>query len=160
LTFHLEACRHSQRYLTEIRSMGMAAGLSLNPQTPLCGLEYLLDACDHILIMTVNPGFGGQSLLEPAVRKIAELRRLIDAGGFSTLIEVDGGIDAGNAQRILAAGADVLVMGSAFFKERNRKALVREIKGLTPRGKQNARRPERVAGRPPIRGGAKPRSAG
>lgn len=143
LTIHLEACRHVQRHLVEIRQLGAAAGLCLNPQTPLAGLEYLLPDCDQVLIMTVNPGFGGQSLLEPVVGKIADLRRLIDRLGLPTLIEVDGGIDATNAQRILAAGADVLVMGSAFFRTEEKPALVSRIHGMTTR----ARRGKRHGGR-------------
>ncbi|RCK80273.1 MAG: Ribulose-phosphate 3-epimerase [Candidatus Ozemobacter sibiricus] len=139
LTIHLEACRHVQRHLVEIRQLGAAAGLCLNPQTSLAGLEYLLPDCDQVLIMTVNPGFGGQSLLEPVVGKIADLRRLIDRMGLPTLIEVDGGIDATNAQRILAAGADVLVMGSAFFRTEEKPALVARIHGMTTRARRGKR---------------------
>ncbi len=130
ITFHLEACLHSQRYLAQLRKMGIPGGLSLNPQTPLDGLEYLLDVCDHILIMTVNPGFGGQSMLEPVLGKISTLRSMIDRLGFPTLIEVDGGIDGNNAHRVLEAGADMLVMGSAFFGDTDRPALVRRLRSL------------------------------
>ena len=143
LTIHLEACRHVQRHLVQIRELGAAAGLCLNPQTPLAGLEYVLPDCDHVLVMTVNPGFGGQSLLEPVVGKIADLRRMIDQLGLPTLIEVDGGIDRGNAQRILAAGADVLVMGSAFFREKEKPALVAHLHAAAipdKRGKRHAGR--------------------
>lgn len=146
LTIHLEACRHTQRHLAEIRELGAAAGLCLNPQTPLAGLEYLLPTCDHVLIMTVNPGFGGQSLIESVIPKIAELRRLIDDRRLPTLIEVDGGVDLANAQRILTAGADVLVMGSAFFREREKKALVSRIHGMTippKRGRSHAGRSQK-----------------
>lgn len=146
LTIHLEACRHVQRHLVQIRELGAAAGLCLNPQTPLAGLEYVLPDCDHVLVMTVNPGFGGQSLLEPVVKKIADLRRLIDRLGLPTLIEVDGGIDRGNAQRILAAGADVLVMGSAFFREQEKQALVAHLHAAAipdKRGKRHAGRSTR-----------------
>jgi len=132
LTFHLEACRHSQRYLVQIRELGALSGISLNPQTSLQGLEYLLPVCDQVLIMTVNPGFGGQSLIEPVLSKISDLRHMIDRMGLSTVIQVDGGVDRKNAQRIRAAGADVLIMGSAFFRETDRKALVQEIKRLSP----------------------------
>ncbi|NLI79864.1 MAG: ribulose-phosphate 3-epimerase [Candidatus Riflebacteria bacterium] len=146
LTIHLEACRHVQRHLVQIRELGAAAGLCLNPQTPLAGLEYVLPDCDHVLVMTVNPGFGGQSLLEPVVGKIADLRRMIDGLGLPTLIEVDGGIDRGNAQRILAAGADVLVMGSAFFREQEKQALVDHLHAAAipnKRGKPHAGRSAR-----------------
>lgn len=130
ITFHLEACRHSQRYLTRIRELGAASGISLNPQTPICGLEYLLDVCDQVLIMTVNPGFGGQSTIEPVIDKITQLQDLIRKLGVSTHIEVDGGIGPTNAQRILASGADILVMGSAFFQAPDKRQLVSQIKKM------------------------------
>ena len=148
LTIHIEACRHVQRQLMLIRELGAAPGVCLNPQTPLAGLEYLLADCDHVLIMTVNPGFGGQSLLESVLPKITLLRQMIDGMRLRTLIEVDGGVDSENSQRILAAGADVLVMGSAFFRDKNKQALVSFIHGMaTPRkrGKRNAGRPEKPA---------------
>jgi ribulose-phosphate 3-epimerase len=132
ITFHLEACHHSQRYLCEIREMGAASGISLNPQTSLSGLEYLLPVCDQVLIMTVNPGFGGQILIDSVVEKIAQLREMIETRKFQTLIEVDGGIDRKNAQRIFEAGADVLVMGSAFFSDPNKPSLVTEVVGKDP----------------------------
>lgn len=130
ITFHLEACRHSQRYLAQIRELGAASGISLNPQTPIDGLEYLLDVCDQVLIMTVNPGFGGQSILEPVIDKIAKLRKLIDAHGAKTLIQVDGGVDRKSARKIIDAGADVLVMGSAFFRDSDKPGLVRDVTAL------------------------------
>jgi ribulose-phosphate 3-epimerase len=130
ITFHIEACRHAQRYLTAVREMGLASGITLNPQTPLNDIEYVLDQCDQVLIMTVNPGFGGQKLIEPVVEKIRKLRQMIDSRGLSTLIQVDGGISLQNAQRICEAGADVLVMGSAFFAVEDKKALVREVQSL------------------------------
>ena len=130
ITFHIEACRHAHRYLTAVREMGLASGITLNPQTPLCEIEYVLDQCDQVLIMTVNPGFGGQKLIEPVVEKIRQLRHMIDSRGLSTLIQVDGGISLQNAQRICEAGADVLVMGSAFFAETDKKSLVHKIQSL------------------------------
>ena len=128
ITFHLEACRHSHRYLARIRELGAGSGVSLNPQTPIHGLEYLLPVCDMVLIMTVNPGFGGQTCIEPVLEKITLLRQMIDQRKLPTLIQVDGGIDRTNAQRILAAGADVLVMGSAFFRDPDKTGLVKQIK--------------------------------
>jgi ribulose-phosphate 3-epimerase len=130
LTFHLEACRHAQRYLVKIREMGAKAGIALNPQTSLADLEYLLPVCDQVLIMTVNPGFGGQSLIEAVIPKIAALKKLITKMQVGTQIQVDGGVDRKNAAKILAAGADVLIMGSAFFRESDQKGLVQEIKSL------------------------------
>jgi len=130
ITFHLEACHHAQRYLSHIRELGAASGISLNPQTPVDGLEYLLDVCDQVLVMTVNPGLGGQSMIEPVIEKIAKLRRLIDDRGAKTLIEVDGGVDRKTARKIIDAGADVLVMGSAFFRESDKSELVRDVTTL------------------------------
>ena len=128
ITFHLEACRHSQRYLSCIREMNLFSGISLNPQTPLDGLEYILDVCDQVLIMTVNPGFGGQKTIEPVIEKIDRLRKMIDSMGLKTLIEVDGGISEKNAQRIVDAGADILVMGSAYYSQKNRPSFVKKLK--------------------------------
>ena len=127
ITFHIEACKHSHRYLQKIRKMNLASGVSLNPQTSLDGIEYLLEECDQILIMTVNPGFGGQTLIEPMLNKIQILKNLIDSMGLSTLIEVDGGINVENYQRVIEAGADVLVMGSAFFGSSDKKSLVEKV---------------------------------
>ncbi len=130
ITFHIEACRHAHRYLNAVREMGLASGITLNPQTPLCEIEYVLEECDQVLIMSVNPGFGGQKFIEPVVEKIRQLRKMIDARGLKTLIQVDGGISLKNAQKICAAGADVLVMGSAFFSAADKKTLVREVQSL------------------------------
>lgn len=128
ISFHLEACPHAHRYLCRIRELGAGSGIVLNPQTPVCGLEYLLPVCDLVLIMTVNPGFGGQSCIEPVIDKIVALRRLIDRLKLPTLIQVDGGIDRTNARSILSAGANVLVMGSAFFRDQDKSELVRSVK--------------------------------
>lgn len=130
ITFHIEACKHSHRYLAAVREMGLASGITLNPQTPLESIEYLLEECDQVLLMTVNPGFGGQKLIEPVIEKIERLRRMIDKKGLKTLIQVDGGISMKNAQSITAAGADVLVMGSAFFAEEDKKSLVHKVQSL------------------------------
>lgn len=130
LTFHIEACQHSHRYLAAVREMGMASGITLNPQTPLCAVEHVLEECDQVLIMSVNPGFGGQKFILPMIEKINSLRRMIDAKGLKTLIQVDGGITLQNAQRITEAGADVLVMGSAFFNATDKKSLVSQIQSL------------------------------
>lgn len=130
ITFHIEACRHAHRYLAAVRELGLASGITLNPQTPLCDIEYVLEECDQVLLMTVNPGFGGQKLIEPVIRKIEKLRQMIDSRGLKTLIQVDGGISLHNAQRITAAGADVLVMGSAFFSAVDKKLLVKEVQSL------------------------------
>ncbi|HNV69441.1 MAG TPA: ribulose-phosphate 3-epimerase [Candidatus Ozemobacteraceae bacterium] len=131
ISFHLEACPHAHRYLCRVRELGAGSGIVLNPQTSICGLEYLLPVCDMVLLMTVNPGFGGQSCIEAVIEKIRALRHLIDRLHLPTLIQVDGGIDRTNAQTIINAGADVLVMGSAFFRDSDKSDLVRQLKHLT-----------------------------
>lgn len=130
LTFHIEACKHAHRYLTAIREKGMASGITLNPQTPASAVEYLLEQCDQVLVMSVNPGFGGQKFIEPVLEKIKVLRKMINDKGLKTQIQVDGGVSAENAQRICEAGADILVMGSAFFKASDKKALVEKIHAI------------------------------
>ncbi|HNX74492.1 MAG TPA: ribulose-phosphate 3-epimerase [Candidatus Rifleibacterium sp.] len=130
ITFHVEACTHAHRYLSMVREMGLASGITLNPQTPLCSIEFLLKECDQVLIMSVNPGFGGQKFIEPMLDKIRSLRQMIDALQLKTMIQVDGGISLQNAQKICAAGADVLVMGSAFFAAADKKSLVKEVQSL------------------------------
>lgn len=115
ITVHAEACTHLDRVIQQIKACGVKAAVSLNPSTPLSVLEYVLDELDMVLIMSVNPGFGGQSYIPYCDRKIRELRKMIDDRGLDTLIEVDGGVKAGNIARIAACGADVLVAGSAVF---------------------------------------------
>ncbi len=117
LTVHAEACMHLDRTLQAIREAGMEAGAALNPATPLTVLDYVLDKCDQILLMTVNPGFGGQTYLPAMTEKIRTLREKLDAAGYPDLpIQVDGGISAGNAAMVLEAGADRLVAGSGVFR--------------------------------------------
>jgi ribulose-phosphate 3-epimerase len=116
LTVHAEAGRHLQRTLAEIRRLGMRAGLALNPATPLCVLDHLVDDVDMVLIMSVNPGFGGQSFIPARRDKIRRLRTKLDARRPGVLIQVDGGVAPENAAELAADGADVLVSGSAFFK--------------------------------------------
>jgi ribulose-phosphate 3-epimerase len=113
------------RYVADFRE----AGASLNPHTPETALEYVLDLCDLVLVMTVNPGFGGQSLIEAVFPKIERLRRMIDARGLPTLIEVDGGVKPENAARFTAAGAHVLVAGSAVYGAKDRGAAIAALKG-------------------------------
>jgi ribulose-phosphate 3-epimerase len=130
ITFHIEACRHSHRYLAAVRELGLASGITVNPQTSLSDIEYVLEECDQVLVMTVNPGFGGQKLIEPVVEKISRLKKIIDARGLKTMIQVDGGISLHNAQRISDAGADILVMGSAFFSAADKSELVKKVQSL------------------------------
>lgn len=115
LVVHVEAASHLQRTLARIRALGMKAGVALNPSTSLATLEYVLDDLDMILIMSVNPGFGGQAFLHPTYRKINEARAMLDSRGLSAHIQVDGGVTPQNTNALLDAGADVLVAGSAFF---------------------------------------------
>jgi ribulose-phosphate 3-epimerase len=116
ISVHVEAGPHTHRSLQHIRSMGKRAGVVLTPQTPAKALDYLLDMVDLVLVMSVNPGFGGQSFIESQLTKIAAIRKMIDAGGFDIDLEVDGGIDHNTAPRAIAAGADVLVAGTATFR--------------------------------------------
>jgi len=116
ISIHVEAGPHTHRSLRHIRSLGKRAGVVLTPQTPAKALDYLLEEVDLVLIMSVNPGFGGQSFIESALRKIDSVRTMIDKQGLSVDLEVDGGIDRITAPRAIAAGADALVAGTATFK--------------------------------------------
>jgi ribulose-phosphate 3-epimerase len=116
LTVHLEACTHLHRNIQQIKSLGMKAGVALNPHTPVSALEDVLHDIDIVCIMSVNPGFGGQSFIPYSLTKIKQLRQMITERGLPTLIEVDGGVTLENAAQIMDAGADVLVAGSSVFK--------------------------------------------
>ncbi len=113
----VEACTHLHRNLSQIKDLGVKAGAVLNPGTPLDTLEYCLELCDLVLIMTVNPGFGGQSFIENQVKKIRDLRRICDERGLDPWIEVDGGIKANNAWKVIEAGANAIVSGSGVFSQ-------------------------------------------
>jgi ribulose-phosphate 3-epimerase len=130
LTVHWEACKHLHRTLSQIKKLGMKSGVSINPHTPVELLNDILFEADLVLIMSVNPGFGGQKFIENSLSRISRLRKLIDQKGLSTLIEVDGGVDVNNAASIYSAGADVLVAGNAVFKSENPLEAIRTIKGL------------------------------
>jgi ribulose-phosphate 3-epimerase len=116
LSVHPEAGPHLHRTLMRIRALGKKAGVVLNPATPISAIDHVMDLLDLILVMSVNPGFGGQSFIDSALPKIEALRRLIDASGKAIELEVDGGVDASNAGRLAAAGATVLVAGTASFR--------------------------------------------
>ena len=124
LTVHYEASTHLHRTLQAIKAEGMQTGVALNTHKPVSVLEDTLQDIDLVLIMSVNPGFGGQSFIEQTMSKIKKLRAMIDAKGCKTLIEVDGGVNANNAGALKAAGADVLVAGSAVFKADDPKAMI------------------------------------
>ena len=116
LVVHAESTVHLQRTLAEIRRLGMKSGVALNPSTPLSVLDYVMDDVDMVLVMSVNPGFGGQKFLPATYRKVSELHAKLDAAGRSDcLIQVDGGVNVENTGALVRAGADVLVSGSAFF---------------------------------------------
>lgn len=127
LTVHAEACVHLHRTIQVIKGMGAMAGVSLNPHTPETVLDYVLDELDLVLVMSVNPGFGGQSLIEGVLPKIERLRKEIDRRGLQTRIEVDGGIKPHNAARFTAAGAHVLVSGSGVYKAADRTAAIQAL---------------------------------
>jgi ribulose-phosphate 3-epimerase len=130
LTVQYEACTHLQRTVTEIRALGMKAGVALNPHTPVSLLKNILPFVDMVLIMTVNPGFGGQSFIMESYNKIEELRKMIDAGGYKVLIEVDGGIDTKNAAKLVSSGVDVLVAGNAVFGSKDPVDTIHKLKNL------------------------------
>ena len=115
VTVHAEACPHLNRTIASIKEQGAKAGVVLNPATPLTALEYILEDLDMVLLMTVNPGFGGQKYIESCTRKIRELRGWITERGLNIDIEVDGGIKLDNVGKVLDAGANVIVAGSAVF---------------------------------------------
>ena len=115
LTVHAEACTHLHRSLQSIKAKGMKAGVALNPHTPVASLSHIIADIDLVCLMSVNPGFGGQSFIEVTYEKIRELRTLIDENKANTLIEIDGGVTDQNASQLVAEGADVLVAGSYIF---------------------------------------------
>ena len=115
LTVHVEACTHLHRSLQSIKAKGMKAGVALNPHTPVASLSHIIADIDLVCLMSVNPGFGGQSFIEATYEKVRELRTLIDENKAGTLIEIDGGVTDQNASQLVAAGADVLVAGSYVF---------------------------------------------
>ena len=115
LVVHAEATRHLQRTLSEIRRLGMKAGVALNPATPLTDIEYVLDDVDMVLLMSVNPGFGGQSFLPVTFEKLRRLRRMLEERRLHPHVQIDGGVSPENIGELVRAGADVFVSGSAFF---------------------------------------------
>jgi len=128
ITVHAEACVHLHRTIQATKATGAQVGVSLNPHTPESVLDYVLDELDLVLVMSVNPGFGGQSLIEAVFPKIERLRREIDRRGLKTLIEVDGGVKPYNADRFTAAGAHVLVSGSGVYRAEDRAEAIRALK--------------------------------
>jgi len=128
ITVHAEACVHLHRSIQAIRDLGARAGVALNPHTPPEVLDYVLEDLDLVLVMSVNPGFGGQSLIESALHKLEVVRETIDRRGLHVLLQVDGGVKADNARRFTEAGADVLVSGSGVFGAKDRAAAIAALK--------------------------------
>ena len=130
LTVHQEACTHLHRTIQSIHQQGIKAGVSLNPATSLSVIENVLDNIDLLLIMTVNPGFGGQKFIPQGLKKIAEARKMINASGRDILLEVDGGVDSSTVESIVQHGARVLVSGSAIFGQKDIVAAMQTLKSL------------------------------
>ncbi len=130
LTVHVEACTHLHRTLTNIRNHGMKAGVALNPHTPVESIKEVLYLCDVVCLMSVNPGFGGQSFIENTYAKVKTLKAMITEAGTNTLIEIDGGVSLGNAKLLTDAGADVLVAGNTVFGSANPTQTITELKHL------------------------------
>ncbi len=128
LTVQYEACTHLHRTVTEIRRLGMKAGVAINPHTPVSLLKNILPSLDMVLIMTVNPGFGGQTFIGESYSKIRELSEMISRGGCDVLIQVDGGVDTTNARSLVDAGVNVLVAGNAVFSSPDPEATISNLK--------------------------------
>ncbi|MDR0686171.1 MAG: ribulose-phosphate 3-epimerase [Dysgonamonadaceae bacterium] len=128
LSVHYEACEHLYRVISEVRVAGMSPGVAINPHTPVELLDDILEEIDLVIVMSVNPGFGGQKFIPRALDKIRRLRRMIDSRGLRTLIEVDGGVTLDNSRQVIEAGADVLVVGNAVFGSNNPEEMIRKFK--------------------------------
>ena len=130
LTVHVEACTHLHRTLTNLRNHGMKAGVAINPHTPVESIKEVLYLCDLVCLMSVNPGFGGQSFIENTYAKVKTLKSMITEAGTNTLIEIDGGVSMANAKLLTDAGADVLVAGNTVFGSANPTQTITELKHL------------------------------
>jgi len=130
MNVHYEACTHLHRTIQEIHDAGMKAGVTLNPSTPVSCLEDIIGDVDMVLLMSVNPGFGGQKFIENTISKAQRLRRLISESGSKALIEIDGGVQNETAPRLVAAGVDVLVSGSYVFRAQDPHEVIRQLKRL------------------------------
>lgn len=130
LTVHLEACTHLHRNIQQIKSLGMKAGVAINPHTPVEFLKDILGDIDIVLVMSVNPGFGAQTFIPNSIQKIKDVRQMIKAKGLNINIEVDGGITLDNAKQIVEAGADVLVAGNTVFKSSDPIKMIADLKNL------------------------------
>lgn len=130
MNVHYEACTHLNRTIHEIHEAGMRAGVTLNPSTPVCMLEDIITDVDMVLLMSVNPGFGGQCFIENTINKVKKLKEMIIRSGSKALIEVDGGVQSETAPRLVKAGTDILVSGSYIFKAKTPERVIHELKML------------------------------
>ena len=130
LTVHYEACNHLHRTVQNIKQHGMKAGVSLNPHTPVSVLEDIIDDIDLVLLMSVNPGFGGQSFIENTYKKVEKLKKLIQEKNANTVIEIDGGVNLETGKKLIEAGADALVAGSFVFGAKNPEQTIADLKNL------------------------------
>lgn len=130
ITFHLEASKHPDQALRKLKELGLAAAIALNPGTPICMLKNLLPLCDMVLIMSVNPGYGGQKFIDYSLEKVKELKQEIEKRQLNCLIEVDGGVKLHNAQALIQAGANVLVAGTEVFQHTNPSQCLQEFRKL------------------------------
>ena len=128
ISVHVEVCKHLQRNIQQIKSLGCQAGVAINPHTPIVSLENIIADIDLVIVMSVNPGFGGQKFIEHTYQKVAQLKKLIVATKSSAKIEIDGGVNLQNARHLLDAGADVLVAGNFVFSASNPTDVIRQLK--------------------------------
>jgi ribulose-phosphate 3-epimerase len=127
---HMETCRNLHSNVQQIKSLGMKAGVAINPHTPVESLTDIIEDIHHVCVMSVNPGFGGQAFIPHTLKKIRELKRMIHERGLHVLIQIDGGVNLENAQSIVHAGADVLVAGNTVFKSSDPKKMIHELKQI------------------------------
>jgi ribulose-phosphate 3-epimerase len=132
ITIHLEACPHLHRNIQQIKDLGCKAGVAINPHSPIHSLENVIEDVDLVCVMSVNPGFGAQKFIRHTYRKVAALRQMITGYGSSALIEIDGGVNQKNANRLIEAGADVLVAGNFVFSASDPKAVIKALKSEKP----------------------------
>lgn len=132
LTVHVEACRHLHRTIEEIKELGMKAGVTLNPHTSAESLREIIPFVDMVLVMSVNPGFGGQQFIETSYEKISRIKSMIREAGSPALIEVDGGVDLHNAAKLFAAGVNVLVAGTTIFGNSDPRGIIRQLRNAGP----------------------------
>jgi ribulose-phosphate 3-epimerase len=137
ITVHVEACPHLHRTVTRIRELGKKAGVVLNPATPLETLDFILEEVDLVMLMSVNPGFGGQSFIPSTLRKISRLKKRIDELGLNVGIEIDGGISSATITRVAEAGANIFVAGSAIYGKTDYQSVIKELRGLAEAGSRS-----------------------